>query len=256
MHFVRITLFIAYTPLFAHGNLAPETIAYHKRWSEDGNTFILLLIFQHAQYAAWKKNFYAKCWLATSPTGQHIVYEQTLAPISRYNICTLSSAYKRKSCLLAIINGNLHTELFSTHSLWLVCSCSLLWWRAPSSCELSCWTFTQHCSWLGMLCDIQCLIPTLQDASHQNDRENRGCTTASSSNLDNKLPKLSPWEQGYGTLFHTDGNTFHWSFLHVSSEICCLFFECKKRATHIMFFSSLASRGRLMYMYIVSIRFY
>ena len=39
LHSVRITLFIAYTPLFAHGNLAPETIAYHKRWSEDGNTF-------------------------------------------------------------------------------------------------------------------------------------------------------------------------------------------------------------------------
>ena len=39
------------------------------------------------------------------------------------------------------------------------------------------------------------MLPTLQDASHQNDRENRGCTTASSSNLDNKLPKLSPWER-------------------------------------------------------------
>ena len=125
LHSVRITLFIAYTPLFAHGNLAPETIAYHKRWSEDGNTFYCW--YSNMPSTLHEKNFYAKCWLAISPTGQHIVYVQTLVPISRYNVCTLSSAYKRKSCLPAIIN--LHTELFSTN-LFILCDL-----YAPLACS-------------------------------------------------------------------------------------------------------------------------
>ena len=144
-----------------------------------------------------KKNFYAKCWLAISPTGQHIVYVQTLVPISRYNVCTLSSAYKRKSCLPAIIN--LHTELFSTN-LFILCDL-----YAPLACSGE-----EHLPFVSHHAEhLHNIVHGLErfatfDAPHvagcfplERQRKQIGHTTAYCVLLyfDNKFSKASSWEQ-------------------------------------------------------------